>query len=295
MGILRVLISGTFLVSILTTSFSDLARLPVTLLIPTGLMKLLPWGFYDRLFTPFGMTCLKSLLIVSLMMSTAGFLSSISTKTSALLIVFYQGLVRSFGHFNHDEIIAVYFLIVLAFSPCAERFSLDSLWHRARRKPDFAYGYPILLMQALLAWSYFSSAFIKLRVSGFSYLNADNLPALAIAQSLDNLHDTHFRLAFWLPGFRQYTPIVVALVLIWEIVFPAAIFWKRARWVILGFGVVFHLATLLLLNFLFLYQLAMYMVFIDWTRVLAWLRKRGIFRLSSRPSKPMAPVAGMDP
>jgi len=98
-----------------------------------------------------------------------------------------------------------------------------------------------------------------------------------------------------LPGFRQYTPIVVALVLIWEIVFPAAIFWKRARRVILGFGVVFHLATLLLLNFLFLYQLAMYVVFIDWTRELAWLRKRGIFRLSSRPSKPMAPVAGMDP
>lgn len=298
LGILRVLISGTFLVSVLTTSFSDLARLPATLLIPTGLMKLLPWGFYDRLFTPFGMTVLKWALIFTLLMSTAGCLSSTSTKTSALLILFYQGLVRSFGHFNHDEIIAVYFLIVLAFSPCAERFSLDSLWHRTRRKPNFAYGYPILLMQALLAWSYFSSAFIKLRVSGLNYLSPDNLPALAIAQSLDNLHDTHFRLAFWLPSFRQYTPIIVALVLIWEIVFPAAIFWKRGRWVILGFGVVFHLATLLLLNFLFLYQLAMYVVFIDWTRVVAWFRRRGLFRLAphrwKRASAPQLSVGSID-
>lgn len=298
LGILRVLVSGTFLVSILTTSFSDLARLPVTLLIPTGLMKLLPWGFYDRLFTPFGMTVLKLGLIVSLLMSTAGCLSSVSTRTSALLILFYQGLVRSFGHFNHDEIIGVYFLIVLAFSPCAERFSLDSLWHRTDRKPNFAYGYPILLMQALLAWSYFSSAFIKFRVSGLSYLSPDNLPALAIAQSLDNLHDTHFRLAFWLPAYRQYTPIIVAMVLLWEVVFPAAIFWKRARWVILVFGVGFHLATLLLLNFLFIYSLAMYVVFIDWTRLLAWFRRRGLFRLSPHPWKraalPQLPVGNTE-
>lgn len=282
LGILRVLISGTFLVSILTTSFSELARLPVTILVPTGLMKLVPWTFYDRLFTPVGMASLKWALIISLLMSTLGIFSSLSTKTSALLILFYQGLVRSFGHFNHDEMIAVYFLIVLAFSPCAERLSVESLWKPTARKPNVAYGYPILLMQALLSWSYFSSALLKLRVSGFRYLSPDNLPALAISQSLDNLHDAHFRLAFWLPTVRQYTPIIVALVFVWELAFPAAIFWKRLRWPILGFGIVFHLATLLLLNFLFVYQLTMYVVFIDWTRLLAWVRKRHIGRLSPR-------------
>jgi hypothetical protein len=274
---LRVIISGTFLFSILTTSFSDLGRLPVTALIPTGLMKLLPWSFYDRLFTPLGMACLKGALVVSLSMSVVGFLTPVSTKTSALLVLFYQGLVRSFGHFNHDEMIGVYFLIVLAFSPCAEAISIDSRRKGFAEKPACAYGYPILLMQSLMAWSYFSSALIKLRVSGFSYLNPDNLPTLAIWQSLDNLHDTHFRLAFYLPAIRQYTPILVGLVLAWELVFPLAVFWKRSRWVILGFGIVFHVATLFLLNFMFFYQMAMYVVFVDWQRVLVWFRKRRLY------------------
>jgi len=280
---LRVIISGSFLAPILFTSFSDLARLPVTLLIPTGLMKLLPWSFYDRLFTPLGMASLKVALVISLSLSLVGWLTPVSTKTSALLVLFYQGLVRSFGHFNHDEMIAVYFLIVLAFAPCADAISIDS-----RRKPivlkaEFAYGYPILLMQALMAWSYFSSALIKLRVSGLSYLNPDNLPTLAIWQSLDNLHDTHFSLAFYLPALRHYAPIIVGVVLAWELIFPLAIFWKRSRWVILGFGVIFHLATLFLLNFLFSYTLAMYVVFVDWQRVLAWFRKRRLY--GSIPSR----------
>ena len=59
----------------------------------------------------------------------------ISTKTSLLLVVFYQGLLRSFGHFNHDEMIAVYFLVVLAFTPCGDEFSIDS-WLEERQNSN---------------------------------------------------------------------------------------------------------------------------------------------------------------
>ena len=270
---LRILIGGFLLLSITATSFSDLARLPVTLLIPTGLMKLLPWTFYDRLFTPLAMALFKWTLVLSLVMMTLGCANSFFTKVAALLVLLFEGLVRSFGHFNHDEMIAVYILIVLAFSPCADALSLDRLRKNPKPRPAFAYGYPILLMQALLAWSYFSSALIKFRVAGFNYFSADNLPALAITQSLDNLHDTHFRLAFWLPSIKSYTPMLVLLVVIWELIFPLAIFVKRLRWPILAFGLMFHLSTLLLMNFLFVYTLAMYVVFIDWDSVLAWLLK----------------------
>ncbi len=115
-----------------------------------------------------------------------------------------------------------------------------------------------------MAWVYFSSALVKLRVSGFRYFSADNLPALAIYHSLDNLHDTHFRLAFWLPEVRTVLPFVVGAVLLWELLFPLAVFWKRLRWWFLGLGVVFHLSTLFLMNIFFPHQLAMYLVFVDW-------------------------------
>jgi len=261
-------VHGTFLISVLLTSFSALGTLPPTILRPTGAMKFLPWSFYDQLQTPSGMVTLKSVMVLSLLFSTAGLFSVVSTKTSLLLVLFYQGLLRSFGHFNHDEMLAIYYLAVLAFTPCADEFSLDNLIaKRSGQRPLWAYAYPILLMQLLMAWVYFSSALIKLRIAGFKYLSPDNLPALAIFHSLDNLHDTQFKLAFWLPQVKSYLPVAVAIILIWELSFPLAIFWRRARWLILGFGIVFHVSTLFLMNIFFPHQLAMYLIFIDWDHV----------------------------
>ncbi len=265
LGVARVVVHGTFLVSVLITSFLALGRLPVTVLRPMGVMKFLPWSFYDRLLTPAGMIVLEIAMIVSLVLSTAGLFTVVSTKTSFLLVLFYQGLVRSFGHFNHDEMLAVYCLAVLAFTPCGDEFSLDQ---RRRKKqkvlPVFAYAYPILLMQLLMAWVYFSSALIKLRAGGLSYLNPDNLPSLAIYHSLDNLHDSAFRLAFWLPHIRAYVPVLMALVLLWEFFFPLAVFFPRLRWLILGGGIVFHLSTLFFMNVFFPHQLALYLLFVNW-------------------------------
>jgi hypothetical protein len=119
-------------------------------------------------------------------------------------------------------------------------------------------------MQLLLAWAYFSSALIKLRVAGWKYLSPDNLPALAIFHSLDNLHDTAFRGAFWLPQVREYLPYAVGFILIWELLFPLAVFFRRLRWLILGIGFVFHVATVPLMNIGFPHQLLMYVVFVNW-------------------------------
>lgn len=268
LGVARVVVHGTFLVSVLFTSFSALGRLPVTIMRPAGAMKLLPWSFYDSLLTPTGITVLQVALVVSLLLSTAGFFTRISTKTSFLLVLFYQGLLRSFGHFNHDEMLGVYCLAVLAFTPCGDEFSLDKrLGKETKDRPRFAYAYPILLMQLLMAWVYFSSVLIKLRTTGLAYLSPDNFPALAIFHSLDNLHDTSFGLAFWLPQVRSYLPFFVGLALLWEFCFPLAVFCHRLRWWILGAGVVFHLSTLFFMNIFFPHQLALYLLFVNWEKV----------------------------
>jgi hypothetical protein len=267
LGIVRAAVSAVFLISVVTTSFSALGQLPVTLLRPSGVMKIFSWGLYDRLVTPTGMSVLQWAMVLSLLLSTLGSVTWFSTKISALLVSFYQGLLRSFGHFNHDEMVAVFILVILACTPCGDAFSIDSQLRKSKTKPGFRYSYPVFSMMLLLAWSYFSSALIKLRVAGFSYLNADNLPLLAIYHSLDNLHDTQFKFAFLLPRVRQYLPIGVGFALAWELTFPLAVFWKRARWWILGIGACFHVLTLFLMNIFFPFQLAMYVVFVDWPKL----------------------------
>ena len=268
LGMIRAAICTFVLLDVLLTDFVDLGRLPTTVMRPTGAMQILPWKFYDLLVTPRGMLALKFLLMLSLAAAATGYFTAASTKSAALLFLFYQGLIRSFGHFNHDEMPVAYMLICLAFVPCGDAFSLDNRLGRARKRVgDLVYGYPILLMRCLLAWSYFSSALIKLRVSGLGYFTADNLPHIAIMHSLDNLHRTHFRLAFWLPSVRGMTTPAVVLVFLWELAFPLAIFSRTARRIILSFGLLFHLLSTLFMNLSFPYHVAAYAVFIDWPRL----------------------------
>ena len=276
--------SGVFLASVLLTNFSNLGRLPATLLRPAGFMQLVPWSLYEAVMAPRGMFAFMCLTAVSLLLSTVGLLTPATTKTSALLVLFYQGLLRSLGHFNHDEMLGVYYLVVLAFAPCGDAFSLDSRLRRRGRAPARlsarAYGYPVLLMRALMAWAYFSSALIKLRFSGALYFSPDTLPALAVRHSLDNLHDTRFRYAFRLLDHRAYTTPLVALIVAWELLFPLALFSKRARWCLLGFGVAFHVSTLFVMNIFFPHLLAMYLVFVDWREVAARLKRWRAARLA---------------
>lgn len=276
LGAVRAGAFGFVLCEVLLTSVEDLGRLPLTVLRPTGLMRLLPWGFYERLLTPASMAVFKWLFVAALVAATVGALTHVSTKTAALLFLFYQGLLRSFTHFNHDEMPAAYILCVLAFAPCGDAFSVDALHGSKGEWPggSWVYGYPILLARMLLAWSYFTSALVKLRVAGLGYLGADNLPALAVANSLDNMHDTQFRAGLWLPAYREYTPPFVALVLLWELSFPLAVWFPRARAIILTAGVIFHVGTLVFMNIFFPYHLAMYLVFVDWPR--AARRARGL-------------------
>jgi hypothetical protein len=123
-----------------------------------------------------------------------------------------------------------------------------------------------------MAWVYFSSVLIKLRTAGLSYLSADNFPSLAIYHSLDNLHDTSFRLAFWLPQVREYVPFAVALVLLWEFIFPLAVFFPKVRWWIISAGIVFHLSTVFFMNIFFPHQLALYLLFVNWDKLRAPFR-----------------------
>ena len=274
LGSMRTVLFGFVLVDVLRTNFVDLGRLPITLMRPTGLLQVLSWRFYEVVLTPRGMLALKIALVVSLAAATAGYLTSASTKSAALLFLFYQGIVRSFGHFNHDEMPVVYMLIALAFTPCGDAWSIDSLLHRTRaRVGDVVYGFPILLLRGLLAWSYFSSAVIKLRVAGLEYFNSDNLPTIAILHSLDNLHDTQHRLGFWLPSAVEFTAALALLIVLWELAFPLAIFSKWARRIILPFGIIFHVATIFFMNISFPYHLAAYAVFIDWPRLLGQLER----------------------
>src|SRR5262245_23189733 len=103
LGAIRALLFGFVLLEMVRTDFADFGRLPATVMRPTGAMQLVPWRIYDSLMTPQGMIIFKVALLISLTAATVGYFASPATKVAAVLFLFYEGVVRSFGHFNHDE------------------------------------------------------------------------------------------------------------------------------------------------------------------------------------------------
>jgi hypothetical protein len=270
----RICVHGAFLVQMALTDFYALGQLPTTIMHPPGIMEYLSWKFYDRLVTPAGMVALQCALIVSLAASTLGLLGRLSCATSAALVILYQGILRSFGHFNHDEMVGVICLVILAFSPCCHALAIGFGQQAITRPPSVAYGYPLFLMQAVMAWAYFSSALLKLRLGGLAWFSTESLPVLAIQHSLDNLHDTQFTLAFFLAQYRHLAPLGAIGAVAWELSFPLCLVWQRSKWIILPIGVLFHIGTMLLVNITFYNQVAMYLIFVDWEQVLKRLTRQ---------------------
>lgn len=228
-------------------------------------MEYLSWKFYDRLVTPTGMVLLKALLVISLIGGMLGVLTRYCALVSAAMVVLYQGILRSFGHFNHDEMLGIYCLAILAVTPCGDGFALAKARRpRAPTNESWVYGYPVLLMQVLVAWTYCTAGLLKLRLSGLEYFSPDNLPTIAVSHSLDNLHDTQFKLGFMLSQFRPLIPAMTAAAVAWEVLFPVCLVWRRAIPWFLGIGMAFHLSTMLVMNITFPTHLPLYLIFLNW-------------------------------
>ena len=274
LGVVRLIVCSVFLAQMMTCKLSDVGYLPTTLMHPPGVMEYLSWRFYDRVVTPGGLQAVAVATSCALAAAAIGYCTKFTLPLATALVIFTQGILRSFGHYNHDEMVGIYCLIILPCSPCADGAAIDAL-ARPKTRASWIYGYPILLMQLVMAWSYFSAGLLKLRLGGLAYFSQDHLPVVAIQHSLDNLHDTNFKLAFLLPAVRELTPWASALAVAWEILFPAAVFFRRLTPWFLGVGVLFHLSTMALLNITFPTQCALYLIFVNWKWAGSWFAKFG--------------------
>ncbi len=165
LGFARIWVSFIFLVQVLVTDFDAIGRLPTSIMHPPGIMEYFSWKFYDRIVTPEGMICLKLVMIVVLALNVLGIGGRVSGLLAASLVTLQQGILRSFGHFNHDEMVGIICLWILAVTPCYRGLVLTSRRH-ASGMSSSDYGYPIFLMRSVMAWAYCSAGLLKLRIGG---------------------------------------------------------------------------------------------------------------------------------
>jgi len=231
---------------------------------------------------PLSVEIVEPLLVIAMAttaMAAIGFFSRTSGLISIVLATYLLGIPQSSGKVNHmHHVLLIGLLVSLARS--GDALSLDSLWQAIRRadrgqvappRRAVRYGLPLRLSMVLLALVYFFPGFWKVATNGPEWIFSDNLNNQLLQKWFELEHYRPPLPIHELPFSSQMGALTAV---VFELGFVLAIFWRRSRalWAVLGLA--FHNLTRLLMNISFMSLQAMYVMFVDWQRLLAWLGRK---------------------
>lgn len=268
-----------------TAGLYDLSLLPDALFRSRATLKLMVWPLGWDFRPPFEMLEFAWFVtVVAGVLALIGLLTNLSLAVFAAGNVFLQAYVYAFGDIHHPEAVMMIALSALALSPSGHVLSVDALWRRKRtmggdassaagrlldRTSVFA-GWPLLLLQWFFALMYLSAVISKMSHGGIAWMNGYTLQYELLRDGLR--YDSP--LALWLGQFHYLTLVLQCVVILFQSTFSLAVIFPRLRWIYVPLGLGFHIAILLTLRAPFLQWIALYAVFIPWSRVFKFVAAR---------------------
>ena len=177
----------------------------------------------------------------------------------AILSILLYTYRSSWGMIFHTENLMVFHLLVVAFCPAADVytvqtkdfpwFNLDS-WKRKTEIPeDGRYGWGIRLLCIVTTSSYFLAGVAKIKNAGWDWVSGD---ILRVHIAYDNLRkiemgDWYAPLGIWLISYGWIFPILAVFTLLFELGSPLALFSNKVGrlWAIGIWS--FHLGVVLMM------------------------------------------------
>jgi hypothetical protein len=269
---------------------STLATYPEGAYHPLGLLRLLG----DQPPPVWFLTAVKWISLAAILCVLVGLTTRASLITTAismcLLVGFKESFVKSWHHSYTPLLVA---LLAFMFAPAGRRFAIDA-WLRRRRQrppPPDPPIWPVLLVQVAAGLFFFNAFYWKFRRAGIRWAMSDSLrhhimasfdwagrQRTALADFIVH-HEIAWKAAAAANMLTQAAPIL------------ACFFIRRPLWRAF-FGLFFVAETVLLDQVMDLpnYQwLPLVVVFIDWERLVGWIRARLARRRGEEPPPP--PVA----
>jgi len=257
-------------------------EMPDSLYIPLSMLKLfmLPWGWGARPDA----TLISTVYWVTLI---SGFFSFMGLRTNASLFVFalgkifLQAFIYSFGDLHHRDEIMMIALLALSLSPSGRVLSLDNVLGKGHNSfvdssnptssetSPFAY-WPLFMLQVFFSLMYLSAVIDKLSTSGLGWVNGYTLQFYMIQDGLRWGSEA----AVWLSQFHVFLFLAQGIVIVFQGTFWLVLIYPKAKWIYVPFGLFFHLFILFTLEANFNTWIALYSVFIPWSKVLERLKLR---------------------
>src|SRR5919108_1286145 len=194
LGAIRMWTCAILLVCTLWEDLSSFALLPVELRVPMGMINFLhqlPVGYERFLASEVGLRAFQWLTELLLFLGMIGWRTRIVIPLSMVCAFVLNGILREYSGFWHQNLVPIYVLAVLSFTPCGDGWSLDRLRniYQGRPVPESEraaalYGWARYACWVPIALTYAAAGLSKLRADGIFWVSATNMRNLLFEQTL---------------------------------------------------------------------------------------------------------------
>jgi hypothetical protein len=248
----RVLLAGTGLWVVLSRY-----DLPSLLVYPPALWSGVTAERRLRFLLLFDVTTervLYVLLHLALLAALFGLVPRLACFASGLLLYHFaplESLINSANPYLRGLTLPALGLLILSFARPGE----------AGRSSE--YRWPLALVQVLLCEVYLFAGYSKLFTSGLGWLDGENIRGHLLLLNQAAGLDPRGSWGYLLASIPAAGVVLAWAGLIFELVFPAVLFSRTARWVLLPAALVFHVANAVLFRINF-HNTALLLLFVDW-------------------------------
>jgi predicted DCC family thiol-disulfide oxidoreductase YuxK len=283
LGAIRVWVCLILLLSTLWEDLPSFALLPLEFRQDMGLMKILdalPIGYQSFLTSGASLRLFQWLTILLLFLAMLGWRTRVIVPLGTLCVLVLNGILREYSGYWHQNLVPIYVLAVLSFTPCGDGWSVDRLRKMALGHPvpdpertSSVYGWARYACWVAIVLPYVEAGLTKLRAAGMDWMSAINMKNMLLEQTL------YPKAGNWSISLSLASaPDIVFVVLgiagsVGEIMMILPLFSRVARRIYPAVMICMHIGIVFLMNIVFLDLILILLVFYDFTSVLARIGK----------------------
>jgi len=289
LGICRFLFFGITFIIYHNENFSYWGNVPDILWFPIFLFRYLHIPVLSSEFLYF----LTFIWLGSLLLSSVGLFSRLSTIIAFVLGSYLLGLINSIAKTHHIESLLILVLAVLAFSNCGDGFSLDRWlkdrgWiynsgqnSKAAKRIEGEYTWPIRLIWVLMTLVFCSAGVSKLRNSGLEWITSDTLATIFLEKYFTGCRAEPLIdwMALWLANRPLFCHLIAGMSVILEVCAPLALFHFLLRVLIVPSLFFMVWGFWIVLGIPFPQLLTCFLFWVPWDRIIDVLKGHQIYDL----------------